>query len=178
MKPIPSITHHRTRSAGFSLVEVALALMVVSIGLLSLVGLLPVSLDMSRKSIEDSQLGLFGDNMMNGYRATLQIRPWSEWDTLNIRGTAEDVWDNPQKVGFRFGSGDASGTNIYKYTSNQPSGGSVEIVDLAARYEFTVKVQPFDNRLISCNLELLPGEFGPTNSLHFYTEIYSTDLTW
>ena len=178
MNPTPPNTKQRAVVAGFSLVEVALALMVVSVGLLSLVGLLPVSLDMSRKSIDDSQLGLFGENMMNGYRATLLIRPWSEWDTLNIRGTAEDVWDNPQKIGFRFGSGDAIGTNVYKYISPQPSGGSVEIVDLAARYDFNVKTQPFDNRLFSCNLELLPGEFGPTNSLHFYTEIYSTDLTW
>ena len=165
------------KQAGFSLIEVALALLVASIGLLSLVGLLPFSLDMSKKAIDDSQLGLFGDNMMNGYRADLLMGSWGEWNSLNVGGTALDVWANKQDLGFRFKDGKASGINNYKYISPQPSGGAVEIVDLVTRFEFSVTNQPFDSRLLSCNLELLPGEFG-TNALHFYTEIYSTDLTW
>ncbi len=61
--------------AGFSLVETALAVGVVGIGLVGLVGLYPAGLEMSRRAVHDSYGGLFAEAVLNGLRAQVRAHP-------------------------------------------------------------------------------------------------------
>jgi prepilin-type N-terminal cleavage/methylation domain-containing protein len=55
--------------AGFSLVEVCLALMVIAIGLLVLMALFPSGLKEMERATENTRTSLFADDKLNGYQA-------------------------------------------------------------------------------------------------------------
>jgi uncharacterized protein (TIGR02598 family) len=63
-----SASSGRNRPAGFSLVEVALALGIVSFVLLSLLGLMTVSLDAGRRSYEDTTVASLAQVVANELR--------------------------------------------------------------------------------------------------------------
>lgn len=67
----------RVQAGAFSLVEISLALGIISFALLALVGLLSQVLDRSRES---SETFLFS-NLASGYRADLEERTWTELPT-------------------------------------------------------------------------------------------------
>jgi len=69
------------RHAGFSLVETALAVGVVGIGLIGLVGLYPAGLEMSRRAVQETYGGLFAEAVLNGLRA--QVRAHPDLDALD-----------------------------------------------------------------------------------------------
>jgi Tfp pilus assembly protein PilV len=56
--------------AGFTLVEIALAILVVAIGVLAIFALLSSGLDNSVRAIDDTHAAMFADNVFNGLRAT------------------------------------------------------------------------------------------------------------
>lgn len=59
-------TFHSSR--GFSLIEVALALVVVAVGVLAMFGLMASGLDASSKSVSETQAAIFSQNVMNAIR--------------------------------------------------------------------------------------------------------------
>jgi hypothetical protein len=74
--------------AGFSLVEVALAVLVVGIGLLGVFSLFPAGLRSSESDTEDTRRGLFIDTVFNGMRANaanIQDRvKWNDGEFENV----------------------------------------------------------------------------------------------
>jgi len=58
-----------TGQAGFSLVEVCLALMVIAIGLLVLMALFPTGLKEMERATENTRTSLFADDKLNRYQA-------------------------------------------------------------------------------------------------------------
>lgn len=64
---------------GFTLTEVALALLVIAIGVLAVFALLSSGLDASAKAASDTQAAIFADNVFNALRA--QSLQWAETET-------------------------------------------------------------------------------------------------
>lgn len=65
----------RKRKAGFTLIEIMLALLVVAIGIVAMTGLLGTSLDTSAKSHDDLNIVSFADMVFNYYHS---VTNWSE----------------------------------------------------------------------------------------------------
>jgi prepilin-type N-terminal cleavage/methylation domain-containing protein len=152
--------------AGFSLIEVALALLVAGVGMLSVFALFPAALDMNKKAIDDSQTSLFAQEVFNGFRSAPVT--FSQLPTHKVPCTAPSVWKNWASLWV----GAGSAANVYEF-SDAP------IVDFAVRYNMTFGAVPTDPNLLYMRIELLNGQEGPTaNPAIFYTEIYNTDVAW
>jgi len=65
----------RARRAGFSLVETALAVAVVGIGILGVIGLFPAGLEMNRRAVNETYGALFAESVLYGVRAQFQQNP-------------------------------------------------------------------------------------------------------
>jgi type IV pilus modification protein PilV len=69
-------------AAGFSLVEVCLALLVVGLGLLAIIGLFPGGLRSSENAEADTYVSLSAEAIMGGIRANAStISDWTVWNT-------------------------------------------------------------------------------------------------
>ena len=79
---------HTHRKAGFSLMEVNMAVFVMAVGIMSLVGLFPLGLRESYQGKADLQQAMFADYALNQLVAALSQTNlyWSEW--LRMDGTA------------------------------------------------------------------------------------------
>ena len=103
-------------AAGFTLIEVALAVAVVVIGLLALFALITAGLDASKRAVADTQAAFFADNVFSGLAAasqaqaergvdrsgpTIQRVYWREfWQSFggqrtNVTVAALPVWQDP-----------------------------------------------------------------------------------
>ena len=143
--------------AGFTLVEIALAILVVAIGVLAIFALLSSGLDNSVRAIDDTHAAMFADNVFNGLRAvsvSLAEKqnqlvgstncPWETfWDafssgTNSITVAAGDVWKGGNGVlAITHGFHSITFTNITLRGANDPS--IVDrIVDHGLRYDLTV----------------------------------------
>ena len=81
------------RRAGFSLVEVALAIMVIAVGLLSVFGLFPHGMESSRRALDETRAATFAEDTFNSLRVMAQT---SDWASLTHRFSipAPDWWGN------------------------------------------------------------------------------------
>ncbi|HMP90587.1 MAG TPA: prepilin-type N-terminal cleavage/methylation domain-containing protein [Kiritimatiellia bacterium] len=161
---------------GFSLVEVALALMVTSLGMMAVFSLFPAGMSMNKRAIDDTQLSLFADDLFNGLRTAVWHENWSTLNPNNIRvtPTATSVWHTaggrlPAKIGV------GEGVLIYEFAE-------YPVVDLALNYKLDAGfVDNATRNRIYFRLELWNGEFKPANNVPpqlFYTEVYASDLRW
>jgi len=67
-------------SAGFTLVEVSLAVLVIGIGLLAIFSLFPSGLRAIEEDSADTRCGLFAETVLNGIRGnSLSITNWDDW---------------------------------------------------------------------------------------------------
>lgn len=74
---------HRTSRAGFSLIEVTLALLVVALGMLALFSLFPSGLREGDNALMDTHVALFGEYVMASLHANaLKIDRWNDWDKI------------------------------------------------------------------------------------------------
>lgn len=70
-----------SKQAGFTLIEVSLAVLVVGFGLLSLMSLFPSGLRSGEDATADTRAGLFAQVVLDGMRANAaQVRAWDTWD--------------------------------------------------------------------------------------------------
>ncbi|MBX7259300.1 MAG: hypothetical protein K1Y02_23260 [Candidatus Hydrogenedentes bacterium] len=79
--------------AGFSLVELALALLVAGLGVLSIFNMFPQGLDSCRKSTEMGEISAFASWVLDSLQAqSLVIAPSNTWDTqFKSGGTYAEV---------------------------------------------------------------------------------------
>jgi len=66
---------------GFSLVEVAIALLLVGMGFTALLQMFPHALRASKLTREDTTQTFFANAMFTELRASAAARPWSDWNT-------------------------------------------------------------------------------------------------
>ncbi len=71
----------RHKRAGFTLIEVSLAVLVLGLGLMVAFGLFPAGVRQNEESTADTRAALFADYVLNGMQANAAtVTNWSEWD--------------------------------------------------------------------------------------------------
>ena len=77
----------RSRQAGFSLIEVNMAVLVVGLGILVLFGLFPAGLREGENGIVDTHCALFAETVLEGLRGEAHNKPelldWNNWSSIN-----------------------------------------------------------------------------------------------
>ena len=164
----------RKHSKGFSLVEVALALLVASVGILGVFSLFPAGLKMNKAAIDETQAAMFAEQVLNGIKAQAVTIPWnSVKGGISLPPPTPDVWENPNQLWVveYF----PSNTNDYK-TLRYITGGSLvattdPYTDFGVRYR--LQILDVDKYRKSVSLFVRPGEFGTDRTYVFYTELYN-----
>jgi uncharacterized protein (TIGR02598 family) len=162
------------RREGFTLIEVALALLVISIGLLALFGLFPIGLDANRAALDETRAALFADEVLNGVRAQASLQRWDDI-AANIRlpPPSPDVWFNPSNLVVEVTGGDTNTfrTLVYEKRGTREINGQPQIYrDFGIRYR--LEIENIDEYRKAVRLKVRPGEFGTTDTFNFYTELY------
>jgi prepilin-type N-terminal cleavage/methylation domain-containing protein len=161
---------------GFTLVEVALALLVVSVGLLALFALFPAGLKLNKQAIDETQAALFAEEVLNGVRAQAATQRWDRIRTsIELPAPAPDVWNNPDTLVIRVTPGGANSfaTNRYEKLGTRAVRGQRErYFDYGVRYR--LEIQDIDELRKLVRLYVRPGEFGGEEPTYFfYTELYN-----
>ena len=165
------------RSAGFSMVEVALALLIMSIGVLTRVGLMSGGLDMSKTATDYTQAAIFASDTMEGVRyyagtVTNSVGVsnfcFGVQHGLALKAVAASVFD--KDTGAEILSNRTANatytTFFYSYETN---------LDFACRYRLSVEpvAQALNllNQVACVKLDVINGLFGAAVTQSFYTEV-------
>lgn len=152
----------KCQRGGFTLIEVALAVLALGLGILVVFSLVPSSLRLASEDRGDTRCGEFVEVAMQGMRANASmIQNWKAW--TNQADFATNVLANAVP----WGSLAASGTNQF------PVGGGW------VRYTLTLR-NPDGAASHSARLQVSDGQYGPplnaNNSIVAYTEfLYQGD---
>ena len=179
---------------GFTLVELALAVLVVAIGVLAVAALISAGLDSSAKAIADTQAAIFADSLFNVLRArslteaeqsTEDVDKFVEfwvafsnnWTSVTI--VADEAWGvvctesirGPGPVNNVISAYPGIHTNIYRHADN------TNLVSHVLRYDLDVGLLYGDNVYWSnramCMLRVWEGRFGSIDdddAIIFYSE--------
>ena len=146
--------------AGFSLVEVTLALMVMAIGILSIMGLFPAGLDQNARSIADTHAAFFAEEVFGGLQARAETN-WLKLDEFLPIATT-NWYEGGESLDTTVGSEVL--TNKYIRTDN------TNYEDHVLRYRLALTT---NGLLKAATLWVWPGEFGNTNDpAMFYAEFF------
>jgi len=171
--------------AGFSLVEVNLAILLISVGLLTLFALFPLGLRENEAAIVDTQEAMFAEYMLSGIRANAQsIMNWDHWIE-----TDPDVHTN-------FYDRLAADIDILKKHGWKETGKAVsfpadedevddKVVKRALRYRLTIDLDDPDDDGQHANdgnyrkrvvVRVASGKYGDFEALN--PRIYATDIVF
>ncbi len=159
--------------------EIALALLVTSIGLLGMFALFPAGVQMNKTAIDETQAALFAEQVLNGVKAQAATSDWNlVKNNINLPPPTPDVWIQPNslRVGVTQNSYPPTHPNycdtlIYK-TKGALAGDSNEYIDFGVRYRLEIDKIPNSFRY-AVRLMVRPGQYGTTNTYVFYTELYN-----
>lgn len=161
--------------AGFTLMEIALAILVLSIGMLALFGLFPAGLQMNKQAIDETQAALFAEEVLNGVRAQASTQPWNQINNnIRLPPPTPNVWANAQDLQIEVtGGGDDNFTTLVYFKSGTRGTSRLpqDYRDFGIRYR--LEIRNIDTYRKSVQLHVRPGEFGTTNAYVFYTELYN-----
>jgi uncharacterized protein (TIGR02598 family) len=150
------------QSAGFSLVEVSLALLVAAVGLVSMLALFPAGLEAARRADAETHEALFAEEVMSTYTALADVVPWNGLNSYKAEpaGPAYFFVNNVKIL-------PNSGTQKIVYQDKN------RVTKYAIRYELRI-ADPRAN-VKSLFLRVWGSEFGPTgdeDATTFYVEIF------
>ena len=149
---------------GFTLVEIALAMMVATMGLLVVMGLFVDGLATQQVTVDDTQTALFAEDVLQSYRA-LASEDWNGVDSVPLPPVAWDLWDMSKTDPVRV-------SNLIQTNRYVVRGSEVE--EFAVRYKLDVEDIANSNRK-RVRLEVWNGEVGSLDdSRVFYTELFNT----
>lgn len=159
------------RKSGFTLVEIALAMMVISVGLLAVFGLFPAGMSSNKNAIDDTYGAMFAEEVFNGVRAVLSTNNWNtlNWNNINIPERSSQKWGFPHQQIIRANRG-------LQTAEYRPAALEGDAVEFAVRYDLMLLPHPQDtqNRAYAI-LTLHVGQVGPTNNpLRVYTEFFNS----
>ncbi len=180
MRPCPAHQRHGTGSNGFTLIEIALAMFVFSIGVLALYALFNTGLQQSQQALADTQIAFFADNVLHGLRAkSIELSETgvsNDWERFwlelrqgvtNITVTAAPHWVCPSSNTFM--TIDANGLHINAYTNYAlHANRNTDRVHHVLRYLLLVELTnslmstPGSNR-VNVTLKVWEGFYGSTN---------------
>ena len=154
--------HDRGRAAGFTLVEVTLAILLISVGVLSLFSLFPSGLKQSDDALLDTHLALFSGRILQGITAEASaVTNWDTWaDIASFRHQIENV---PVEVG---------GANLHADGGDHTVDDAIRS-DVAITYKLTVDEVAGHEALRYAALKVCLGDhWDEENSQWFYTEFF------
>lgn len=156
---------------GFTLIEIALALLVASIGLLGVMGLFPAGISQNKLAHDETRAAMFAEEVLNGVRAQAAVMRWDQINTgIDLPPPTPDIWNNPNSLRVRPSPG-ASFTTL-KYETAGAMGGSTEAyVDYAVRYNLRIIDMSALSKAVI--LDVMPGEFGNSMTNRYYMELYN-----
>lgn len=154
----------RNASAGFSLVEITLALLVVGIGMLAILSMFPSGLDQNARSISDTHAAMFAEEVFSALRVQAETN-WDGIGQVDIPIAAQSKWDSPVSLDIKLNN--TIYTNIYRY----PFPGNTNLIDHAFRYRITLtNTVPM---IKAATVRFWPGEYGTaSNPAMFYAEFF------
>jgi prepilin-type N-terminal cleavage/methylation domain-containing protein len=174
------------RRAGFTMIEVTLALLVVAVGVLGAFSLIPAGLQTNRNAIEDTQMAMFAEMFFDSIRMQAEAPniPWTSVATTAIFAPGWRSGVTPHMPTSRYFWGTAATTSMLVGGSvNSPrtyyqrtGADATEPSELALRYATQQVVTATPNKSRGVRLLVWP-EFGTTslsNAREFYTEILNT----
>lgn len=182
--------HNRhTGTSGFTLIEVALAVVVVAIGLLAVFGLIGSGLDQSAKAVGETQASIFANSVFNGLRSEslraseLSSGTTNEWlnfwtdfagRTRTVIIPADTTWADPTTLQIKANEG----KSLVFSVKSVRSGASTGINNGALRYLLEVPIPsstgPETNH-VTASLWVWDGQFGlfdrtSKNVFQYYSE--------
>ena len=155
---------------GFTLVEVALALLVISVGIVVVVGLFPAGLQTNKAAIDDTRMAMFAEEVLNGVRAVAGEAPWTYLDNSSFRlpAPAPDLWDPGILSDLEIVPGEV---RVNKYVFSSAIYGDADLTAYAMRYR--LDFEDIDPMTKGVTLQVWASERGPLldDGRVFYTEI-------
>jgi Tfp pilus assembly protein PilV len=152
---------------GFTLVEVALAVLAVGFGLMTIIGLFPAGLQNASDDAADTRAGLFAGLVFSGMRGAATNADVNVWDGAFIGSslTAEGV------------TLDIDATTPAVHAVKFPAL-ATEAPENYLRYVLSlVPVTAGPRKIYSATLSTCDGQYGPfTTQNVFYTEFYYTGM--
>ena len=142
---------------GFTLIEIMLALLVITIGIVAVTGLLGTSLDSSAKSHDDLNVVSFADMVFNYLHSVTNFAEIPTAGTVQIPDYAE-------------GMADISIGTLSEFTCQVPTPGGLS-QEYTVSYAFDAQVR--GNDVKEFTLRVWPGYGTNGNPRIFYTEIYN-----
>ncbi len=149
---------------GFSLVEVCLAIFIVSIGLLTLFTLFPKGLKQAELGHTDTQTALFADYVLSTLCANAMGVDSDVWFDVANPLNLSDIWDGP------FPLTEAGSPSSVEFPTDSP---------LHVRYMIDLEVDPnSNNSRYTVALWVQAGQYGSSDETIFKTsaEAYYTEL--
>ncbi len=167
----------RTDRRGFTLIEISLALLVISIGVLGAFALFPHGLAEGQMASFETQAGLVGEFILRSYRAVAVTQTWNSINSslrVRVPGHEAGIWTGSSTTSEIIPDGTV---RELVFAANIPAatGGTGETIDHAMRYRLVIedRVPGYLKRLI---LYLWPGRYGSTDvnlARVYMTEIYN-----
>lgn len=161
------------KKGGFTLIEIALALVVIAIGLMGILSLVSVGLDSNLKSEHETRSALFAEECLNALRYYATILPLDDNSIqFDLDPPAAVFWaGNVEELKLfanNVGENDEPNVNIYRrIREGNP-------VEYAVRYKlFIGRVAP-DSDIAWIYLQVWGGRFGNEDSpREYYTELFN-----
>lgn len=152
--------------------EIALSLLVLSVGLLALFGLFPAGLQLNKQAIDETQAALFAEEILNGVRAQSTLHPWNVIrDNIELDVPAYHVWDQPDALVVHADS--TWRTNRYVKTGPRGVPLADKYTDFGVRFKLDILAVP-GRPVYVVRLHVRPAEFGPAAPEYiFYMELYN-----
>ena len=151
------------RKSGFTLVEVALALLVVGVGIVAIFGLFPAGMEAGRRTVNETQAALFAEEVFAAYRSLASVTNLATAANAQVPVAAPEQWSSPPLI---IPDGSVQTCVLRAFASPNS-------IERALRYRLTIGSSGPYIRTVS--LRVFPGEFGGTSEFYdFYTEIGRT----
>ncbi|TAN37252.1 MAG: prepilin-type N-terminal cleavage/methylation domain-containing protein [Verrucomicrobia bacterium] len=158
------------RRRGFTMVEVALAVLILGVGVLTVVGLMSGSLQMSKGGDDDAQIAGFANNILEGIRAETCVRTNGDLAdsfraNLGVGVVASNLWDQTTRETKLKADGQWHTVTYAVSPTN---------IDATFRYRLTmdnIPAAPAD-RAAAVRLDVLMGKYGQMTTQSFSTEVF------
>ncbi len=162
---------------GFTLVEISLALLVISIGVLGAFSLFPHGLAEGQLASFETQAGLVGEFIFRSYRAVAVTQAWNSINSslrVRIPGHEAGIWTGSSTTTEIIPDGTVRELVL---SANIPAatGGTGEAIDHAMRYRLIIEDR-VAGRIKRLTLYLWPGRYGsadPNLARVYMTELYN-----
>lgn len=162
---------------GFTLIEVAMAMLVVSVGIMAAFAMFPQGLDQGKAAVEDTQAAQFAEWVFDGYRGLSTRYAWSLWPTAPVQLPGAANFNSAQTTPWVRASVNSNIVTVFRaFRQVSQSTAGIDAREIALRYNLALDR---GNRSVGLTLRVWPGEYGntdATNAVMFYTEILNTSL--